>query len=174
MSGLIHLYCGDGKGKTTAAVGLAIRAAGAGMKVVMVQFLKSQPTSELHIIESIPNIQVLRKKSIEKFSFSMTPQEKQLCAQQHNQCFQEALKLVAQQRCALLILDELMAALNCQMIDEIMVKDFIEHKPEHLELVITGRNPPRYLMEAADYISEIKKIKHPYDKGIPARVGIEK
>ena len=168
MKGLIHIYCGDGKGKTTAATGLAVRAAGCGMKVLLVQFLKGQETGELRALAHIPGITVLRGKASEKFTFQMDERELQ-------QTY-DLLTAVEQARagaCDLLVLDEVMGALSCQLIDEDLLRSLVEQKPERLELVMTGRNPPDWLIEAADYVSEIKKVKHPYDRGVSARRGIE-
>ena len=163
MKGLIHIYCGDGKGKTTAATGLAVRAAGCGMKVLLVQFLKGQETGELRALAHIPGITVLRGKASEKFTFQMDERELQ-------QTYDEQARAGA---CDLLVLDEVMGALSCQLIDEDLLRSLVEQKPERLELVMTGRNPPDWLIDAADYVSEIKKVKHPYDRGVSARRGIE-
>ncbi len=172
--GLIHLYAGDGKGKTTASMGLSIRAAGRGMRVVIVQFLKGQVTGELKILETIPNIQVIRGKGGVAFSFSMTDEEKRQAYEIHTQHLKQAIQLAQNGECDLLILDEAVGACNRKLLDEALLRDFVEHKPEHLELVLTGRNPPQWMQDAADYYSEVCKRKHPYDQGIPARVGIER
>ena len=173
MKGLIHIYCGDGKGKTTAATGLAVRAAGCGMKVLLVQFLKGQETGELRALAHIPGITVLRGKASEKFTFQMDERELQ---QTYDLNTKNLLTVVEQARAGaydLLVLDEVMGALSCQLIDEDLLRSLVEQKPERLELVMTGRNPPDWLIEAADYVSEIKKVKHPYDRGVSARRGIE-
>ena len=164
MKGLIHIYCGDGKGKTTAATGLAVRAAGCGMKVLLVQFLKGQETGELRALANIPGITVLRGKASEKFTFQMDGRELQ---QTYDLNTKNLLTSVEQARtgaCDLLVLDEVMGALSCQLIDEDLLRSLVEQKPDRLELVMTGRNPPDWLIEAADYVSDIKKVKHPYDR----------
>ena len=164
MKGCTHIYCGDGKGKTTAAMGLAIRAAGNDKKVFIIQFLKGGPTGELKILLQQPNITILRGKPNTPFTWNMTYQTQQL---------KQAILHAQNSQCDLLILDEIMASYNLGLIDKDMLKEFILNKPEALELVLTGRDPADYMIEAADYVTEMKKIKHPFDAGIPARLGVE-
>ena len=173
-TGLIHVYCGDGKGKTTAAIGLAVRAAGCGLKVAFVQFLKGQQSGELASFEKLANITVIREKLSPKFSFQMNDKEKHETSLVHEQYIKKALELVQDGSCDMLILDEAMGALSCGLLDEELLKHLVCEKPEQLELILTGRNPPQWLLDKADYVSEIKKIKHPYDAGISARNGIER
>lgn len=174
QKGLIHIYCGDGKGKTTAAVGLAVRAAGSGLKVTFIQFLKGQMSSELKSFALLPNITLVREKLSPKFSFQMNETELTDTRAAHSRYLEKALELAESGACDLLVLDEVMGALSCGLIDEELLHRLVERKPEQLELVLTGRNPPQWLVEQADYVSEIKKVKHPYDKGIEARNGIER
>ena len=173
-NGLIHLYCGDGKGKTTAALGLAIRAAGSGFRVVFVQFLKSQATGELSILENIPNITVIRGKEGTGFTGSMTEEEKEKTRLLHTENLKAAIQLAVSGSCDMLILDEAAGAYGRNLIDKVLIEEFVHNKPKQLELVITGRNPAQWMIDKADYVSEIRKIKHPYDQGIPARTGIER
>ena len=170
--GLIHIYCGDGKGKTTAAVGLAVRAAGRDFRVTMVQFLKSTETGELNSLKKIEGIRLIRSEEALGFTFRMNEEQKRHAASVQQQLWEQAL--VASQSSDLLILDEVMAALSSGMISEEQVLDFLDKKPIELEVVLTGRNPPKAVLERADYVSEMKKIRHPFDSGIPARKGIEK
>jgi len=172
--GLIHLYYGDGKGKTTAAIGLAVRAAGSGFKVMIVQFLKNLTTGELAVLERNPNIIILRGKEGTQFSFSMTDEQKDKTKVVHNENLKQAIRLAESGECDLLILDEAVGAYARELIDREMLETFVRNKPDRLELVLTGRNPAEWMIQSADYVSEIKKIKHPYDAGIPARKGIEK
>lgn len=172
--GLIHIYCGDGKGKTTAAMGLALRAAGNGMQVAIVQFLKGQTSGELRSLELLPNITVIREQMSPKFTFQMNPDELDQTREVHSRYLHRALELAREGRCDMLILDELMGALSCGLIDEALLHELVDHKPEPLELVMTGRNPPQWLLDRADYVSEICKRKHPYDRGIAARLGVER
>lgn len=172
--GLTHLYCGDGKGKTTAALGLAIRALGSGFRVVFVQFLKSHATGELSILNGLSDVTVIRGKEGSAFSFSMTEEEKEKTRHLHTENLKQAIDLGASGECDLLVLDEAVGAYNRNLIDKALLEEFVQNKPERLELVMTGRNPVQWMIDRADYVSEIKKIKHPYDRGIAARIGIEK
>jgi cob(I)alamin adenosyltransferase len=172
MSGKIHLYYGDGKGKTTAAIGLCIRAAGHGKRVWFVQFLKGQPTGELEVLTKLPTVMIKRGECT-KFSFQMTEDEKNEVRQCHNQMLQEAADAVKNGKCDFLILDEVAAAVQTGLLDERRLQELLSQKPEELELVLTGRNPAPYMIEAADYCTEMVKRKHPFDQGIAAREGIE-
>ncbi|MDE6149982.1 MAG: cob(I)yrinic acid a,c-diamide adenosyltransferase [Ruminococcus sp.] len=171
--GLIHVYCGDGKGKTTCALGLALRAAGAEMNVVIIQFLKGSDTSELLSLRNIPQICVLRNTQDYGFVNSMTPQQLEEVKQMHNSNLENALSLIETGKCDLLILDELTYVYDMKLIDTEKINELIQNKPEKLELVITGRNPSSVIMDNADYITEMKAIRHPFDKGVCARKGIE-
>ena len=174
MFGLIHIYCGDGKGKTTAAVGLAVRCAGRGNKVLLVQFLKSRDSGELYSLAKLPDIEVMRGKESKKFTFQMTEEEKHALLIEHNKMFEQVLAKIKNGGYSLLILDEVIGALNAKVFEMPKLIEFLRHKPENLEVVLTGRNPAPELVEIADYVSEMRKIKHPMDKGIMAREGIEK
>lgn len=174
MFGLIHIYCGDGKGKTTAAVGLAVRCAGRGNKVLLVQFLKSRDSGELYSLAKLPDIEVMRGKESKKFTFQMNEEEKHALLIEHNKMFEQVLAKIKNGGYSLLILDEVIGALNAKVFEIPKLIEFLRHKPENLEVVLTGRNPAPELVEIADYVSEMRKIKHPMDKGIMAREGIEK
>ena len=166
--GLVHLYCGNGKGKTTAAMGLALRALGQGMQVVVVQFLKNGTSGELGPLRTL-GATVYSGKPGAKFTFQMTAEEKAQATQENNARLAEAL----QQPCDLLILDEICAARNSGMVDEALAKQAVLERPPHREVVLTGRNPEAWMVEAADYITEMQPRRHPYEQGIPARKGIE-
>lgn len=172
--GLIHIYCGDGKGKTTACLGLSIRCAGHGNKVLFVQFLKSRLTGELKSLELLPNIEVLRGKETKKFTFQMTESEKQEVLLEHRLLLDKIKMKLEQEDVCLLVLDEVIGACNTDVFDEEQLIYFLKNKPQSLEVVLSGRNPSAALLDLADYVSEICKRKHPFDNGIPARVGIEK
>lgn len=174
MFGLIHIYCGDGKGKTTAAVGLAVRCAGRGNKVLLVQFLKSRDSGELYSLAKLPDIEVIRGKESKKFTFQMNEEEKHALLIEHNKMFEQVLAKIKNGGYSLLILDEIIGALNAKVFEMPKLIEFLRHKPENLEVVLTGRNPAPELVEIADYVSEMRKVKHPMDKGIMAREGIEK
>lgn len=171
---MTHIYCGDGKGKTSAALGLSIRAAGAGMKVVMVQFLKGRETSELNILNTLSNITVLRGKVGTAFTFSMTEEEKENARHVHSELLQTGIDLIESGNCDMLILDEAIEAYNEGLLDQSLLQHLLKKKPWHLELVLTGREPRPWMIEGADYVTEMKKVKHPFDIGIKARAGIEK
>lgn len=174
MFGLIHIYCGDGKGKTTAAIGLAVRCAGRGNKVLLVQFLKSRDSGELYSLARLPDIEVMRGKESKKFTFQMNDEEKHALLLEHNKMFEQGLEKIKTGNYSLLILDEVIGAVNAKVFDLHKLTAFLRSKPENLEVVLTGRNPAPELLELADYVSEMRKIKHPMDKGIMAREGIEK
>lgn len=171
--GLIHIYCGENKGKTTASVGLAVRAFGSGFKVIFCQFLKTSPSGELKSFEKL-GINVYRITEPKGFTWEMNEEELKLLKVNQNKLFKEVISLVEGDGTnTLLVLDELVGAYTGDFIDRSMVLDFLNNKPCDLEVVMTGRNPLPELEEIADYITEMKKIKHPMDKGINARKGIE-
>ena len=172
--GYLHIYCGDGKGKTTAAVGLAVRCAGRGNKVLLVQFLKSRDSGELYSLAKLPDIEIMRGKESKKFTFQMNEEEKHALLIEHNKMFEQVLEKIKNGGYSLLILDEVIGALNAKVFEMPKLIEFLRHKPENLEVVLTGRNPAPELVEIADYVSEMRKVKHPMDKGIMAREGIEK
>ncbi|MFR9239679.1 MAG: cob(I)yrinic acid a,c-diamide adenosyltransferase [Clostridium baratii] len=172
--GLIHIYCGDGKGKTTAAMGLGMRAAGRSKKVLLTQFLKSNKTGELNSIEKLSEFfHVVKGVPAKKFVWNMNEEEKLEVKKEHTNRFREVTKKAIEEEYDLLILDEIIATINRDFIMLSEVIDFLKNKPTGLEVVMTGRNPKEELIELADYVSEIKAIKHPYNKGIKSRVGIE-
>lgn len=171
--GLIHIYCGSGKGKTTAAIGLAMRAAGSGMRVVIVQFLKGNDTSELYSIKSVPQISIIRCNQNYGFTFNMSDENKAKLIVEHNNILDQVKNIIHNKEVDLLILDEFFSAYNYNLFDKSSADEIVFNKPKELELVLTGRNPPTKYIDAADYVSEINCIKHPYNKGILARKGIE-
>ena len=171
--GLVHIYCGDGKGKTSAAVGLAVRAAGRGMKVLVVRFLKTENSGEVEVLRSIPGITVTPCDRTFGFVFRMTEEQKQEAARYYQDRFETAARETVQGQYDLLVLDEILASCNYGMVKEQSVTEFLKSRPERLEVVLTGRDPSETLLELADYVSEICMRKHPYQKGIPARKGIE-
>ena len=166
--GLVHLYYGEGKGKTTAAMGLALRALGQGMRVVVVQFLKSGTSGELEPLRRL-GAAVHSGKAGAKFTFQMTGEEKAETAAMHDRMLREALA----EECDLLILDELCAARQTGLLDEALAKRAVLDRPTGREIVITGRLPEAWMLEAADYVTEMRCHRHPYEKGIAARKGIE-
>ena len=171
MAGLIHLYCGDGKGKTTAAVGLAVRASGAGKQVLFTQFFKDGSSSEIQQLRSLPNIQIVHARTVSGFYWNMTPEQRVKAQADYTALFRQAA--AAAREADILILDEVVSACNRGVVPETLVTDFLRSKPSGLEVVLTGRNPSPALTELADYITEMRKLRHPYDRGVAARKGIE-
>ena len=171
--GLIHLYTGEGKGKTTAAIGLSVRAAGAGKKVVFVQFMKGRDTSELGILKSIPNIRVVRSSKNLGWFKKDDPDSIAAFTELHNGLLDEIEGYVYGGDCDLLVMDEVTYPVNYGIIDVERINKLIDSKPPFLELVLTGRNAPELFVQKADYITDMHKEKHPYDQGIQARRGIE-
>lgn len=171
-SGLVHLYCGDGKGKTTAAVGLAVRHSGRGGKVVFAQFLKDGTSGECRVLAKL-GVTVLAANPVGKFSFRMTEEEKAETAAALGRTFDAATGFAVRERATILVLDEICAAVNCGFLPEKTLTEFLESRPDSLEVVLTGRDPSENLQVHADYITEMKKRRHPFDEGVAAREGIE-
>ena len=174
MKGLVHIYTGNGKGKTTAAIGLGIRACGRGFRVLMVQFLKGAGTGEVFTLKKLePDFVLHRGTELNKFTWNMTEDELRQAKARQEDIFRFAAEAVSGGNCDLLILDEVLGAISAGMVDAKAVADFVRTKPERLELVLTGRDAPAELVELADYVSDINAVKHPMEKGMPARKGIE-
>ena len=171
MAGLIHLYCGDGKGKTSAAVGLAVRASGAGQQVVFTQFFKDGSSSEIESLKRLPGIRTIHANTVKGFYHAMTPEQREQAREDYTALFRQVTD--AARDADLLILDEIVSACNRGVVPETLVMDFLRCKPQQLEVVLTGRDPSPGLTELADYITEMRKLRHPFDRGIPARKGIE-
>lgn len=169
--GLTHVYYGDGKGKTTAAMGLALRALGWGRRVLVVQFLKNRPSGEVTALQRFENARVLRGQASDKFVFGMTDAEKAETAAMHNTNLKMAMQ--AANEWDVLVLDEAMDACRLGVLDTALLAGLLDNKPPQLELVITGHQPEPWILEHADYITEMRKQKHPYDAGVQAREGIE-
>ncbi len=172
--GLIHIYCGNGKGKTTTAMGLCTRAAGYGMKVLIYQFMKNNKTSERKILELVENITFINGLESEKFSFQMTEEEKEERKAYYLDKFRTVTAMAEKENYQVLFLDEIIYTIDAGLFDENVLVQYLKQKPEYLEVILTGQNPGEAVIALADYVSEIKKIKHPFDKGIPSRYGIEK
>ena len=171
--GLIHLYTGDGKGKTTAALGLLLRAYGSGMRVVLAQFLKSRDTGEIKALEKLGDIAILRSTHEYGFFNLESEHNKIEIVSQNNRILSEAYRLANAGACDLLVLDEICAAYTYNALDKALVESLIRDKLYELELVLTGRDAPELFIEHADYVTEFVKRKHPYDCQIAARKGIE-
>ena len=171
MSGRIHIYCGNGKGKTTAAVGLSVRAAGAGKRVLFAQFLKTGTSGEIGILRDIDGIEVRHCATVRGWVRNMSDPQKETAATDYERFLEDLLREAPDYD--LLVVDEAAAACRYGLISVERLAEFLRNKPESLEVVLTGRDPDPELMELADYITEMKKIRHPFDQGVRARQGIE-
>ncbi len=175
MKGLIQVYTGDGKGKTTACVGAAIRAAGQSMNVYFVQFQKGYDSGELRILRKTENINVNRICTFSKFYFYMDDNEKALYSKEHKLAFAAVTEIIMNDpfKFDMLVLDEIIGAVSIGIIDEDLLIRFLKSKPDHLEILLSGRNASDKIINAADYVSRIECIKHPFEHDIEARKGIE-
>lgn len=169
---MIHLYTGDGKGKTTAAVGLCVRAAGSGMRVIFSQFMKGNDTGELHVLERIPNVRILRSARQFGFYKTLSDLEKAELTRIHNALLDQIWEAVQKRECDMVILDEITYPVNWGLLDVSKVERLLK-APVSLELALTGRNPAKFLMDCADYVTEMRAVRHPFERGIAARKGIE-
>ena len=172
--GLVHIYCGEGKGKTTSAIGMGIRACGWGLRVLMVQFFKGADTGELKFLESVPLFTVIGGPRSVKFYQAMSEEEKQEYKITASGMFHTAVHVSMQDKYDLLILDEVFAAVNTGMVEQGALAGFLMTQPAGLEVVMTGRYAPKELIEAADLVTEMVEVKHYYAKGVGARDGIER
>ena len=168
QKGFLHLYWGDGKGKTTAAMGLALRALGQGKRVVIVQFLKGGPSGEIPLLESL-GATVYRGKAGQKFVFQMNEAEKDAARAVQNANLAAAMAEEAD----LLILDEAGSAWELGMIDKERLRYAVLQRPEAQECVLTAHAAPQWMLDAADYSTEMKCLRHPFQRGVAARKGIE-
>jgi len=169
--GIVQVYTGNGKGKSTAAFGLALRAIGRGLKVYIIQFIKGGfDYGELYIVDKLPNL-TLKAFGRGKFVTEKPPEKVDV------QFAEEALALaetiVKSGEYDIVILDEVNVALNLKLIKTGRVVELIKAKPKHVELVLTGRYAPNEIIELADLVTEMREVKHPYNKGFEARKGIE-
>jgi len=170
QKGYVHVYTGNGKGKTTSAIGLGIRAVGAGLKVHMLQFMKGRKYSELGTLDNLKNFtysqhgrdEFVNKKNPEKIDIDMAKKG-----------FEHAKKLIQSNKYDMIILDEINVAVDYNLVDVNDVLKLIKEKPEKLELILTGRYAHPDIVKHADYVTEMLEIKHPYQKGLEARKGVD-
>jgi len=170
MKGLIQVYFGNGKGKTTAAIGQAVRAAGRGKEILIVQFMKKWDYGELHSIRLIPQITI---KTFGTKDFVYKGKAKDIDYEEAEKAFSEGVQGAENDEFDIVIFDELNVALYFELLDLEKVISFLNNKPENVEIIITGRNAPQEIIDIADLVTEMREIKHPYQKGIQARIGIE-
>lgn len=168
---MIHIYTGDGKGKTTAAMGLAVRMAGSGGQVLIGQFFKDGSSSEIGMLRQLPGI-ILRHCATIPGRYRNLSEEQRQQVRQDYTAYLNSLLQEAEGK-DLLILDEAISACNHGIIPEETIRQFLRLSGLRMEIVLTGRDPSPELVELADYVTEMKKQKHPFDAGIPARLGVE-
>lgn len=164
---MVHLYWGDGKGKTTAAMGLALRALGRGRKVVIVQFLKDGSSGEIEPLRRLGAAVYACPNA--KFTWLMNDAERARARENAT----AALRTALTQPWDLLILDEACAAWQNDLVDRELLRETVAGAQTQSEVVLTGRNPAGWMQDAADYATEMRACKHPYTKGVSAREGIE-
>ena len=198
---MIQLYTGDGKGKTTAAVGQAVRAVGSGYRVMFCQFMKGGETGELEVLKELSQVEIYRCEREFPFFNAMTDRDKEEITEIHNAIIRNIIRRFDGLNNTgnisvngsgavglMVVLDEITYPLNWGLIDVSLFKDLVgkmkalyngrsgdsgEESLSRIELVLTGREPDRFILENADYITEMKKLRHPFDCGIQARTGIE-
>ncbi len=168
---MIHIYHGDGKGKTTAACGLALRAAGHGMKVLFAQFFKDGSSGEIAAMAALPNIET-RHPGLHLGRWGMLTDSERIrvC-----RCYRDYLAGIISdaESCDLIVLDEVISACNYGCFDRRELLDFLRTQGGRREIVLTGRSPAPEILEMADYVTEMQKERHPFDRGVTARKGIE-
>jgi cob(I)alamin adenosyltransferase len=169
--GYIHIYTGDGKGKTTAAIGLAIRAAGYGMKTYIGQFMKGQHYGELTALQDHPCITIEQYGDVECVHREEITQKH---VDQAKQGIKQARKAIHSHRYDIIILDEINVAVWFDLITTEDVLELLNERPKNIEFILTGRHAPEAFLEMADLVSDIKEIKHYYNQGVNARTGIER
>ncbi len=166
--GLVHIYTGDGKGKTTAALGLAMRAVGQGMKVAFIQFIKGGPCGEHLFVKQYRPFEIVQISIGDSFKKS-----KEQINQEAQQTLAYANQEILSKKFDLVVLDEIFVAISQGLITVEQVQELLDSKPASVELVLTGRNAPSEIAQRADLVTEMLMIKHPFTDGTTARRGIE-
>jgi cob(I)alamin adenosyltransferase len=170
-TGLVQVYTGDGKGKTTAGTGLAVRARGAGFDVAFVQFIKGgRRSGELAMLEQL-GVDVSRPAEVSTglLGAGLNDEDRRAATE----AWTIAAEAIGSGRYDVVVLDEACVALAYELVDEAALLDALAERPTHVEVVLTGRGATPALIEAADLVTEMRLVKHPYDRGVPARRGIE-
>lgn len=170
---MLHLYYGDGKGKTTAAVGLAVRAAGTGKRVFFSQFMKGGRTGEVVALRQLSNIEILRCDKKMPFYSEMSEKQKTEITKFHNEIIQKISVGLANGQYDVVILDEVLYPYEWGLIDKALVRETIVQYKDKLEIICTGNGTDNFFRENADYITHMKAERHPFEKGVMAREGIE-
>ena len=169
--GCVHIYTGNGKGKTTAALGLCLRAVGAGFRVYLAQFMKSGDYSELKALKRLGHQVTVEQFGTGRFVRGRPSQEDRQAA---TQGFEAAKAALASGDYQMVILDESMVALHQGLLSREQIHAWIDMRPATVELVLTGRNAPPEIIETVDLVTDMREVKHYYQDGVAARVGIEK
>lgn len=169
--GIVQVYTGNGKGKTSAALGLALRAAGRGLKVFIIQFIKGGfDYGELYVIDKLPNV-TLKAFGRGKFVILEPPENEDV--RLAKQALDLAKNIIENGKYDIVILDEINVALSLCLVSLDEVTSIVKSKPEHVELVLTGRNAPEGLIKMSDLVTEMREVKHPFNVGLQSRKGIE-
>ena len=166
----VQVYTGNGKGKTTAAAGLAMRAAGSGLDVKFVQFLKGRKSGEVQMLSGMDGVEVLRAAASKKFYHEMSGEEKRGMRLEVVEALRTIRSFLGQ--ADMIVLDEALGALSTGLLTRDEVTGIIEHRGG-TEIVLTGRDAPQWLIDAANLVSEMRDVKHYMDAGVAARRGIE-
>jgi cob(I)alamin adenosyltransferase len=169
QKGYIHLYTGNGKGKTTAAFGVALRACEAGLKVYIAQFTKGSDSGEVNALRRHFPSATIRQFGAPSFIKKPDKTDRDFAAKG----LAEAADVIAAGRHDLVVLDEVCVALHLGLFSVGQVLEILKTRPGHVEIILTGRNAPRELIEASDLVTEMMEIRHYYHKGVRARRGIE-
>lgn len=172
--GYVQVYTGEGKGKTTAALGLGLRGVGRGLKVKMYQFLKGTFSGELASVQRLaPDFEIRRFAQVNKFFWKLSQEEKEQLKEKTALEFQKLAQDIKKGTGDIIILDEIMGALHNELLSTAEVCQLIKEKPAQVELILTGRYAPQEIVELADLVTEMKPIKHYLQQGVWAREGIE-
>jgi cob(I)alamin adenosyltransferase len=171
MKGYVQVYTGNGKGKTTAALGIALRAAGAGIKVYFAQFVKGMKYSEFDAVARLKDLITVKQYGRRCFIHDK-PEEKDIKFAKKG--LKEVKEIMCSGKYQMVILDEANIATNFKLFSVEDLLDFIHAKPEGIELIITGRMADSRIIKEADLVTEMKEVKHYYQQGVGARVGIER
>jgi len=169
---MLHLNIGKGKGKTSSALGLGIRAAGRGLNVLVIQFLKCQQSGEILFLQNCPKFQIRRFESEHGFVIKPTKKQTEQLQKEINDAFEFAKTQVENEKCDVLILDEILDAVTLGLLSDSQLVSLVKFN-NSIEFVFTGRSASTQLIELADYVTDMTLVKHPFQKGIKAREGIE-
>lgn len=174
---MIHLYTGDGKGKTSAAIGLCIREAGWERRVCFAQFMKGNDTGELCVLEKMPEVTILRSQKNFGFYHAMSENDKEELTTIHNDILDSLLEMAENGTCDLIVLDEVTYPVKWGLFSMEKLQKLLDfgkgEADRGIELALTGRDAEKVLWDAADYITEMNCVRHPFEKGVKARKGIE-